>query len=65
MSNSERYDDSVEIINEVLFKLDPMHTGSVENQLYDEYYKIASGIAQSLSKGLNINVYWSSPSGHV
>lgn len=41
-------------INEKLYYLDPMNTGSVENQLHDEYYSIAEGIALSLNKGVGM-----------
>lgn len=41
-------------INEKLYYLDPMNTGSVENELDDEYYRLAEGIAQSLHEGIQV-----------
>jgi hypothetical protein len=38
--------------NDILFKLDPMHTGCVENDLYDEYSRIAWGIAEQFKEGI-------------
>lgn len=42
------------VINEKLYYLDPMNTGSVENELHDEYYCLAEGIVQSLEKGFSL-----------
>lgn len=41
-------------INEVLFNLDPMNVGSVENNLVDEYYSISDNIAMLISRGITI-----------
>lgn len=54
MTDFESLEQLTEEINKKLFYLDPMHTGSVENELYDEYYRIAEGIAQKVKQGIPI-----------
>ena len=39
------YYQARDIINKVLFKLDPMSTGCKENELEDEYYEVATRIS--------------------
>ena len=38
-------------VNQLLFSLDPMGTGCVENELEDEYDNVAQAIAQGLAQG--------------
>lgn len=40
--------------NQALYKADPMHTGSVENELEDEYERIAHGIAVQVNEGISL-----------
>ena len=54
MANSVSIESFANSINETLYYLDPMNTGSVENGLHDEYYRLAEGIAQSVRKGVQV-----------
>jgi hypothetical protein len=45
MNFTLNYYQARDIINQVLFKLDPMSTSCKENDLEDEYYEVATRIA--------------------
>lgn len=54
MAHSVSIESLTDSINETLYYLDPMNTGSVENELHDEYYRLAESIAKSVQKGVHI-----------
>lgn len=54
ISDFDKLERLTELVNENLFYLDPMHTGSVENELYDEYSRVAEGIATHIISGSSI-----------
>lgn len=51
MDNNDALEARIERYNQALFEMDPMHTCCVENELYDEYIRIAEGIAALEAKG--------------